>query len=280
MQASAVALVGNVALLAAKGLAAVASGSSAIYADAGNSASDVAYSLLMGLGLWFSLRPPDDSHPHGHRRVESLVSVAIGGMMAYAAWEAFQGGLRSWQSGQAPTLTALAVAVPVAAGGAKGGMYLIVRRLAQKASSPALAASASDNLADIVSSALALIGYLGGNLLNPVLDPLAAFAVTAWIVRAAARVLWDGLQQLVGGAASPALRDAAIAAALSVPGVVGVDRVLLQHDGPVIDVDIHIRMAADAPLLDVHRASHSVRERIEALDGVEHAYVHVEPAQE
>ncbi len=77
-RASLVAVVGNLALFGAKWAAAQTSGSSAIYADAANSASDVAYSLLMGLGLWLSLRPPDAGHPHGHRRIESLVSLLIG----------------------------------------------------------------------------------------------------------------------------------------------------------------------------------------------------------
>lgn len=277
LQASAVALGGNLFLLLAKGAAALTSRSSAIYADAGNSASDVAYSILMGFGLWFSLRPPDDGHPHGHRRVESLVNLAIGLMMAYAAWEAAQAGLRAWRGGVAPALTPLALAVPLVAGFVKTGMYIVARRLGRRAASPALLATASDNLSDIVSSAMALVGYLGSRLLFPVLDPLAAYAVTAWIAYAAFGVLLDGIRQLVGGAGSPELRAAVVEAARGVQGVVAVDRVILEHNGPKISVDIHVRMCADTPLRDVHRASHSVRASIEALDEVDHAFVHVEP---
>ena len=54
-------------------------------------------------------------------------------------------------------------------------------------------------------------------------------------------------------------------------------RVILEHHGPKISVDIPVRMCADTPLRDVHRASHSVRASIEALDEVDHAFVHVEP---
>lgn len=278
IRASVIALGGNLLLLAAKAAAAYASGSSAILADAGNSASDVAYSLLMGLGLWLSLQPPDAGHPHGHRRIESLVSVLIGGAMAYAAWEAAQGGLRAWRSGEAPALTPLAVVVPLGAAAVKGGMYVLVRRLGERTSSPALLAAATDNLADIVSSAVALVGYAGSRLVSPLMDPIAAFVVTAWILRTAWGVLSGAVYQLVGGGGPPALYNAVVDAARSVEGVIAVDRVILEHIGPKISVDIHVRMAADAHLVDVHRTSHEVRARIEALDEVEHAFVHVEPA--
>ena len=277
-RASAIALAGILLLLAAKAYAAYTSGSSAIYADAGNSASDVAYSLLMGLGLWLSLQPPDVGHPHGHRRIESLVSVVIGAMMTYAAWEAAQGGLRAWRGGQAPALTPSALVVPLVAAAVKGGMYVSVRRFGRESHSPALQAAASDNLADIVSSVVALLGYLGSRLLTPLLDPIAALLVAIWILRAAYGVLSSAVHQLVGGGGSPQLIEAIVEAAGGVAGVVDVERVILEHIGPKISVDIHIRMAADAPLVEVHRVSHEVRARLEEMEEVEHAYIHVEPA--
>ena len=48
---------GNILLAVSKGLVAYFSGSVAIFADAANSVSDVVYSLLMVVGLWFALQP-------------------------------------------------------------------------------------------------------------------------------------------------------------------------------------------------------------------------------
>ena len=56
--ASIVAVAGNVVLLIAKAVVARESGSSAIFSDAANSASDVAHSILMTLGLILALKPP------------------------------------------------------------------------------------------------------------------------------------------------------------------------------------------------------------------------------
>ena len=67
-------LAGNVLLAGIKGAAAYLSGSTAVLADAINSASDVLYSILLVVGLWLSQRPPDLSHPQGHSRFEPMVA--------------------------------------------------------------------------------------------------------------------------------------------------------------------------------------------------------------
>ena len=68
-------IAGNILLAVLKGLVAYFSGSVAVYADAANSISDVLYSILMVVGLWVTLRPPDLSHPQGHSRFEPLVGL-------------------------------------------------------------------------------------------------------------------------------------------------------------------------------------------------------------
>lgn len=274
--ASGLAMGGNLVLLIAKALAARSSGSSAIYADAANSASDVAYSVLMGIGLWCSLRPPDLGHPHGHRRIEPLVSLVIGSMMAYASYEGARAGLRAWTSGATPTWGILPVVVLLGTGVVKALMYWTTCRLAAQANSPALRASAQDHLSDTISSAAALVGLIASRSL-PVADPIAAWLVSAWILRNAVEILRDGVRQVVGGGASPELRQAVIDAVQTVPEVIETERVIIEHVGPQVYVDIHIKMDGNATLYRAHYVGHLVREAVETLAEVDHAYVHVEP---
>jgi len=276
-RASVIALLGNLGLLVGKGVAAWVSGSSAVYADAANSASDLAYSLLMGAGLWLSLRPPDAGHPHGHRRIEPMVSVVIGLAMSVAGVEAGRRAMESWRAGQSPLVTIWPVAILIGSALVKGGMYLGVRRVARAVGSPALGASARDNLSDTVSSAVALVGLLSSRLW-PAADPVAGFAVTAWILSGAWQVLRQSVHQLSGGGASPELHRSVVEAALSASGVLGTDRVIIEYSGPQVYVDIHVRMDRRATLDEVHRASHAVREAVQALQDVDHVFVHVEPA--
>lgn len=279
-QAGIIALVGNVLLLVAKGVVAMLSGSTAIYADAANSASDVAYSVLMIVGLWLSLRPPDASHPHGHRRFEPLVSLLIGIMMALAGLQAARTGIRVWREGPEPVTSVLALMIPVVTVGIKAGMYTRVNRMAHEAGSPALAASARDNLSDVVASGMALLGVLASRWLFAAADPLAALLVSIWILRAAWDVLHLSVRQLTGGAAPPELTNDVIDAVRSVPGILDVHQVIIEYVGPQVRADIHINMPGDASLEATHHVSDEVRHAVEALREVDHAFVHVEPPEE
>jgi len=278
LQASLLSFAGNALLLAAKGVAAHMSGSSAIYADAANSASDVAYSLLMGLGLWLSVRPADPGHPHGHGRIESLVATFIGAMMGLAGVEALRTGVNAWLSGTRPTLAAWPLLILVSTGLVKGLMYSVVRRMGEKARSPAILASARDNLSDVISSAVALLGVLGSQLLFAA-DPLAALLVSLWIFKSAWQILGESLHHLMGGSVAPELTESVLKAAQAVAGVLGVHQIIIEHVGPQAYVDIHINMDGRVDLYQAHGVSEAVRDAVEALDGVDHAFVHVEPIE-
>jgi cation diffusion facilitator family transporter len=278
-RAGLVAVVGNVLLLAGKALVALQSGSSAIYADAANSASDVVYALLMVGGLWFSLRPPDRNHPHGHRRVEPFVSMLIGLAMTAAGVEALRGAYRTWRAGAVAVTSTWALAMPVFTAAIKVGMYRSVVAMGRSAKSPALAAAAKDNLADVVSSAMALVGVVVSRVGFPLADPIAALMLAAWILRAAWDVLYEGWCLLTGCAPATELTEAVITAVLGVPDVLGADRVIIDHVGPQVRADIHIKMSGSSSLNQAHWVSHQVREAVEALEDVDHAFIHVEPIE-
>lgn len=279
LRASLLTLAGNVVLAVAKGMVARASGSQAIYADAINSASDVAFSLLMVLVLRLALQPADESHPHGHSRFEPLVSLTIGVMMALAGAEAVRSAVRALIAGPEEIRGIWPLIVPAATMLLKSAMYWQVTRLANQVSSSALRASARDNLSDILTAAVVLVG-VGANASGVHLaDPIAALGVSAWIFRNAYLVLSESIRHLAGGAAPPELYAQVRQAISAAPGVLSIDQLIVEHVGPQLRVDVHIIMDSQTTLQQVHLTSHAVRDAVEALPGVEHAFVHVEPLE-
>lgn len=272
-----IAVAGNTGLLVAKGLVAWISHSSAIYADAANSGSDVAYSLLMMVGLWLAVQPADRGHPHGHQRIEPMVSLAIGMMMALAGAAAARSGFETWRHGPQPILSNWALGIPVVTAVVKTGMYYAVRRLGRATGSPAILASAQDNLSDVLTSGVALLGVTTSRLALPLADPLAALLVSVWIFRNAFGVLREAVRHLIGGAASRELDESILGAVSALPGVRGIEQLITQFVGPKLWIDIHILADGSQPLDETHALSHAVRAAIEALPDVDHAFVHVEP---
>jgi len=84
----------NLVLVAVKLVAGIASGSSALLADAGHSGADLANNVLVLGSLVYARRPADETHPYGHDRAEVLAAIAsaflLGGAALFFGWDSIQ----------------------------------------------------------------------------------------------------------------------------------------------------------------------------------------------
>ena len=151
-QALIITLVGNLFLAILKGIVAYISQSAAIFSDAANSISDVVYSLLMVLGLWVAMQPPDLSHPQGHSRFEPLVGMLVTLSMAFAGFTAANNSFQRYLEGGEIVKWGLPTIVLLTSAALKAGMFVSISRIARKLSSPTLRTTAKDNLSDVLTS--------------------------------------------------------------------------------------------------------------------------------
>ncbi len=268
---------GNLFLLLIKGLASYLSPSVALYADAVNTLSDVIYALLMVFGIWMAQRPPDLTHPQGHSRFEPLVGLIIAAAMGGAGYSAAQAAWQRYQMGGLAVEPGMPTFVLVVSAGFKLGMYLIIHRMALRLQSPALMATARDNLSDVLTSITALIGAVGSTYIHPLLDPMAAFLVTAAIFYAVFETVVENLPYLTGGGADEATRARIAATVEAVPGVEGLHRLITEYVGPRLAVDLHIEVDGELSLRQAHSIADEVQRRLQAMPEIDRVYVHVEP---
>jgi cation diffusion facilitator family transporter len=156
-------------------------------------------------------------------------------------------------------------------------MYVLVKDIGQEADSPAIRATARDNLADVLTSAAALLGVLGSRFVHPLLDPVAGVLVALWIFRAMGGILRENLGYLTGRGAPPQVTADIVEAVSSVPGVLDVHQVIADHVGPNLRVDMHIDVDGEMTLREAHAIADQVEAKVEALSTVGRAFVHVEP---
>lgn len=273
-----VAMVGNTLLAVAKGWVAWRMDSSAVLSDAANSLSDTLYSLLMAAGLYAAQQPADETHPQGHSRFEPVVSVLIALSMGLAGYSAARQGVRRFRAGGAAVSPTWPTVVLLGAVVTKVVMFKLVMNLGRRAGSPALRASARDNLADVLASLAALGGVVGSNVVHPLLDPIAGVLVAFWIFRAMAEILYENVGYLTGRGAPMEINQDIVDAASAVRGVINVHQVIADYVGPELRVDMHIDVSGEMTLREAHDIAEQVAERVEDLSSVDLAFVHVEPA--
>ena len=268
---------GNLLLAAGKGIVAAISGSAAIYADAANSISDVVYSLLMVLGLWMAMQPPDLSHQQGHSRFEPVVGLLVTMSMAFAGYEAARNSYERYAMGGESIALGLPIIILLLSAAMKAGMFVVIRRIALKLSSPTLNTTAKDNLSDVLTTMAAFIGVLGATFIHPLADPIAGFVVALWIFRQAFLAGKENLGFLTGKSASAEDVKAFISAAEEVQGVLRVHHIMTDYVGPRLMLDLHINVEGNKTLIESHEISDRVIKRLEEFPEVDRAYVHVEP---
>ena len=268
---------GNLLLASGKGIVAWLTGSAAIYADAANSISDVVYSLLMVVGLYMAIQPPDLSHPQGHARFEPLVGLIVTLSMAFAGFEAARNSYVRYLSGGEAIALDLPTFVLLASAAIKAWMFITIRRIGKKLRSPTLATTAKDNLSDVLTSVAAFIGVLGSSLIHPLADPIAGFCVAAWIFRQVYLVGKENLGFLTGRGATKEETEEFIKAAESIPGVIRVHHIVTDYVGPKLMLDLHINVEGTKTLNEVHTISDAVINRLQEFPEVDRAYVHIEP---
>ena len=268
---------GNLVLAGLKLSAAYFSGSSAIYADAINSVSDVLYSILLIIGLWLSQQPPDISHPQGHSRFEPFAALIVTLSMAFSGYEALRVSIQRFMEGGASIDFSLPAAALFFSIAVKAIMFWGINRIAQRLSSPGLEAAAKDNITDVITSLAAILGILASNLANPLFDPIAGIIVALWIFRAVWVTAKENLGYLTGAGADTETRQKFIEIVSKIPGVENIHHVITDYAGPRFVVEVHINARGEISLNQAHEICDRATEELEKLDEVDRAYVHVEP---
>lgn len=280
MRATLVAVALSTVLAGAKIASGIAGNSYALIADGIESLLDIFSSLVVWGGLRIAMIPPDENHPWGHGKAESLAALVVAlTLLLAAAGLAVQSTREIVTPHHAPAPFTLAVLVIVVT--TKELLFVRMSRLGRKLQMTSLRADAWHHRSDALTSLAAFAGIcvalLGGEGWESADDWAALFAcgVIAFngvgLARAAASEVMD--------LAAPAELEQKIReVARAVPGVADVDKCLARKSGPSWLVDIHIVVDGALTVCEGHAIGHRVKSALLRSElGVLDALVHVEP---
>ncbi len=271
----AVVLVLNLAVAAAKLVVGWMIDSISMLADGFHSLTDSASNVVGLVGISLAARPPDDDHLYGHRKLETLSALFIGGLLAMTAWEVLQSCFERLRTGSVPEVTAASFAVM--------GVTMVVNlavssyegRRGESLRSEVLAADAAHTRSDVFVSLGVIVSLLAARFGYPQMDVFAALAITLVIARVAYGILRRSAGQLADVAVVPADRIHEIA--LSVPGVESVHKIRTRGQPHSGHTDLHVQVRPDLRIDQAHAIGHRVVDRLRRELGLRDVVTHVEP---
>lgn len=267
----------NVVLAALKFAAGILGSSTALVADAMHSLSDLATDVIVYYSIKISGQKPDEEHPYGHGRAETIGAAFIGAAIILVgvgiAWSVLTKVVgREILAPKNIALAGAAVSIIV-----KEILYRYTIRVGQNLKSDAITANAWHHRSDAISSFAALIGIGGALMGYPIMDPLAAVIVGIMISHVGVKIAKDSINNLMDTGVSEVELKKMRGIIKEIPGVLEYHELKTRKLGKDVFVDIHIQVPPRISISEAHNIAETVRLNLrQKLDDVKDALVHID----
>jgi cation diffusion facilitator family transporter len=270
-------LVLNLAVAIAKIAFGYASGAISILSDGFHSLTDAASNVAGLVGVRAARRPPDEDHPYGHRKYETVAAAVVAVFLLLLVIEVLRNAFNHLTGRSAAhEITTASFIVMLATVAVNVFVVAYESREAARLGSEVLLADAMQTRSDVWSSVTVLAALFGARLGLPILDPIAALIVAVFIGYA-------GFQ--IARAATAILSDRIVIAdgdiervVMGVPRVLGCHQIRTRGSADHVFLDLHVWLPADMRLTEAHAISHVVKDRLMArYPQIADAVIHIEP---
>lgn len=208
---------------------------------------------------------PDDEHPWGHGKFETVGTIAMGMLFFTTAgiliFDSIQ-KLTDVASTSTPAISTVVIALISIL--SKEWIYRYTMNVANKLNSSLLRANAWHSRSDAFSSVAVLVGIIGAMLGYPWMDTLAVIVVALIIAKIGWELCTESLRELVDTQVPKHRRDQIEAEILSVTGITGINGLRSRLSGGKIILELSLRVD---PHIEVSEG-HTIGERVSmALTG-------------
>jgi cation diffusion facilitator family transporter len=262
--------------VAAKLVIGLKTGSLAVFGDAMHSSVDSINNVLALVVISVAARGPDEEHPYGHQKFETLGALAIVGFLSITCFELVKGAIQKLAAGALPLeISGLQIAILVGTLFVNVAVATYESHKGRQLNSEILLADATHTKADV----LVTIGVLFGVLISLAglgwADPIVALAVAVVILVLAWGILARSVPVLVDKQVIPA--SDIKAAAEMIDGVRSTYAIKSRGSPFHCFAELTIAVDKDVSIEVAHRTADAVETALGRRFGFNEITVHIEP---
>ncbi|MFA5147662.1 MAG: cation diffusion facilitator family transporter [Candidatus Omnitrophota bacterium] len=253
--------------------------SASMFADGIHSLSDGTSNIIGLIGIGVAARPRDVGHPYGHRKYETLASMAIAVALFLVAFRLLGDSVhklinQELINPQANLLSFIVMGVTLAV---NIGVMRYERKRGKELNSDFLVADAMHTGSDILASVMVIVSLVSVRLGLPIIDVIAGMVISLLIGYVGVGILMDSSRVLTDYAV---INSQEITEALcEMKEVIGCHRIRTRGRTDDVHVDLHITVDRNMSVGKAHDLSTAIEKRIrEKFPGVTDVMVHIEPA--
>ena len=264
----------NVLLLFLKLAAAVQSGSLAVLSSLIDSVLDLFSGAAIAISSYLIKRYDRFHYPIGRNRLEPVAIIITAAVMATAALQIITSAIQNLAGGNInPQINIFSGTIIVLTVVLKGSLYVLCKQV----KNPSVQALAVDHRNDVAFNLATLVFGLLGTYVYQNLDPIGAMLLAFYIIINWILVGYEQLKNLVGHTADRRfLSKLTWIAANHDKRIETVDTVRAYTFGVNYLVEVDVQLSPDMPLQHAHDIGESLQQKLESLDEVERAFVHLD----
>jgi cation diffusion facilitator family transporter len=266
----------NVAVSLAKVIYGHMTNSIAMTSDGFHSFFDGISNIIGLIGIWIAYHPPDENHPYGHRKYETLFTIIIGIMIFTTCFQILKQVYHSIVEYHDTQVTSISFAVMLLTMGVNIFVTVYERKKGVELKSEFLIADAMHTKSDILASTGVIVSLIITKSGYRIADTIAGLVIAFLIARMGFEILKKASDVLVD---TICIDTVAVEAVINrVEGVRGCHDIRTRGTEHSINLDLHILVDPKMSAEDAHKIADSVEEKIKSsFPAVTDIVVHIEP---
>lgn len=273
-------LVFNVIVFVTKIVLGLAVNSQSIFSDGIHSISDGFNNVVGIIALSFAYQPADDNHPYGHRKIETILSLAIGVVLLMLGYNLFVSNINSFNENSVLELDLYAIIVMLFTLAINIFVTKYELKKGKEYNSSFLISDAKHTLSDIYISLSIIISLVGIYFFNlpAYFDNIMSFFVIIFIFKAGFSIINDNYKILI---------DHQSVDPTEIKKIVNefddvYETHMIKSRGYEYEsfVELHVLVDKDMTVLKAHELSHQIEDRINfELKRNINVITHIEPVE-
>jgi cation diffusion facilitator family transporter len=253
--------------------------SHALIADGLHSLSDLFGDGLVYLAAKLGSQSPDDDHPYGHRRIETLGAIVVALILLLVGfWLVFDAIGQIHHPHIAAMDNSSVLVAAILSIFINEGLYQYGAYYGKQINSQLLISNAWHNRSDAFTSLIVVLTVLGSLAHIPHLDLIGAIIIGLMIFYTGSKMMWRCFRELIDTGADEATLTQIQKVIATVPGVDSVHQLRTRLLGGEIFIDVHIQVAPNISVSEGHYIGEHVHlELIKQVEHVSDVIVHIDP---
>lgn len=270
-------LILNLSVASAKALYGYMTNSIAMISDGFHSLFDGLSNVIGLIGIWIASHPPDERHPYGHRKYETLFTITIAIMIFATCFQILKNAYLSFSGEDHKTIvTQTSFAIMIMTMGINIFVMLYEAKRGKEFKSEFLIADAMHTKSDIITSSAVIISLIFTRMGYHIADAVVGIIIAFFIAKMGYRILKEASDILVD---TVCIDTSTIEFVVNgINGVRGCHEIRTRGPANAIYLDLHVLVDRDISTEKAHEIADDIENEIKTeFPSVVDITVHIEP---